>query len=155
MSDTRNLLWHYSLALYKEIEPWCLQMQDDHNANVNLLLLCCFAGSRGCCLTIDQLSDAENAIASWDEQVVQPLRQLRRQLPLMQHGDAKQLLLDAELKAEHHIQSQLWQWWQQQPESDRPADATAIAANLNLYISQLGASLTPATVIDCAVRAAG
>ncbi|MGS2723423.1 TIGR02444 family protein [Porticoccus sp. GXU_MW_L64] len=155
MSEVRNQLWQYSLALYPAIEPWCLQMQDDHNANVNLLLLCCFAGSRGQNLTLSQLNDAQDCIASWDQQVVKPLRQLRRQLPLLpQQPKAKQLLLDAELNAERHIQNQLWHWWQQRFEGGFQLRDEAIVANLNRYLGQLGASQTPATVIHCAVRAA-
>ncbi|MCV6606058.1 MAG: TIGR02444 family protein [Porticoccaceae bacterium] len=161
MPDSTNLLWRYSLALYSDIEPWCLQMQDEYGADVNLLLLCCFAGDRGCRLSSPQLEEARQCIASWQQHLVEPLRQLRRQLPsapLDKHySSARQLLLDAELNAERHSQNQLWLWWQQQSEASLQPAAKAIVANLNLYTSQLDARDSvpplPATVINCALRA--
>ena len=153
-----NLLWRYSLRLYPDIEQWCLQMQDNHDADVNLLLLCCFAGGCGYHVSPLQLEDARQSITTWQQHLTEPLRQLRRQLlqtELQQHySAAKQLLLDAELVAEHRAQDQLWQWWQQQGATPAEPNAGAIEANLALYAEQLSAPMPPPTVIHCAVRAA-
>jgi uncharacterized protein (TIGR02444 family) len=77
-------LWQFSKALYQSagVERCCIDLQDRWGADVNLLLLCCWCGERGC--SLDQawfratLTDPQ--FTGWREKCVEPLRCLRRQL---------------------------------------------------------------------------
>lgn len=134
MSDS-NPFWDYSLRLYPHIETWCLQQQA-RGCNVNVLLLCCFVGSRGAVLRDDQLIQAKACIDSWDTKVVVPLRMLRQELkasPLS--GDCetvRQAIAKAELLAEQQVQRQLYGWWQLKSGATNTTPAQAIRGNLML-----------------------
>ena len=73
-------LWDFSLALYSvpAVERICLQLQDEAQAKVNILLWCRWLETRSIRLTTARLTQALQRINSWDESVVEPLRQLRR-----------------------------------------------------------------------------
>ena len=75
--------WDFSLRVYGQpgVAPACLELQDRHGLDVNLLLLCCWLGhcqkakpSRA------QVAALADAVAAWHNDVVRPLRQARRRL---------------------------------------------------------------------------
>ena len=158
-----NPFWRYSLALYANTQPWCLQLQDQRNASVNLLLFCCYIGSKGQLLSPQQLSELQQLIDGWDRCVVKPLRSIRRQLAATVLGTdisaARQILLAAELEAEQQIQQRLYGWWQQQslPEQQPSPQEVAkvITCNLKSYYQQLRITEPlPGDLIDLAISAA-
>ncbi|WIO74410.1 TIGR02444 family protein [Porticoccaceae bacterium LTM1] len=134
MSDD-NPFWDYSLRLYPHIETWCLQQQA-RGCNVNLLLLCCFVGSRGVVLSDDQLTHAKTCIEPWDTKVVVPLRTLRQALkarPLNGDSEAvRQAIAKAELLAEQQVQKQLYDWWRKESGTINATPEQAISDNLML-----------------------
>jgi uncharacterized protein (TIGR02444 family) len=77
-----NPFWDYSLALYRQaaVEAACLELQRRHGLDVNLVLLCCWQASRGGALDAASLRRAQEAVASWQTEVVRPLRALRQRL---------------------------------------------------------------------------
>lgn len=78
-----NPFWEYSLAAYAKpgVADACLFLQDEAGLDVNLLLYCCWIASvRENALTEDELRKAVGLTAEWREQVVSPLRQIRREL---------------------------------------------------------------------------
>ena len=77
-----NPFWDYSLALYRhgEVEAACLELQRRHGLDVNLVLLCCWQAARGGALEAATLRRAEAVVASWQAEVVRPLRALRQRL---------------------------------------------------------------------------
>jgi uncharacterized protein (TIGR02444 family) len=77
-----NPFWEYSAALYRhpEVEAACLELQRRHGLDVNLVLLCCWQGSLGGALDVGSLRAAQEAVASWQAEVVRPLRALRQRL---------------------------------------------------------------------------
>jgi uncharacterized protein (TIGR02444 family) len=77
-----NPFWDYSVALYRqpEVEAACLELQRRHGLDVNLVLLCCWQASCGGVLGPDTLRRLRALVASWQAEVVQPLRALRRRL---------------------------------------------------------------------------
>jgi uncharacterized protein (TIGR02444 family) len=96
-------LWQFSLAFYPSRQQLLLRLQDEHHANINLLLCLCWLSLQQRQLTKAQLTQMVAAIAPVNQQVTQPLRQIRRQLtadtlPL------KSALLAAELQAEQQEQ---------------------------------------------------
>ena len=97
------VLWQFSLGFYPSRQQLFVRLQDEHHANINLLLCLCWLSLQQRQLTEAQLTQMVAAIAPVNQQVTQPLRQIRRQLtadtlPL------KSALLAAELQAEQQEQ---------------------------------------------------
>jgi uncharacterized protein (TIGR02444 family) len=80
MSARDQSLWDFCLALYSRpaIEQICLHLQDQWGANVNVVLWLCWLADRGVPVDQQQLDLALQKLASWHDDVVAPLRQLRR-----------------------------------------------------------------------------
>jgi uncharacterized protein (TIGR02444 family) len=80
--------WDYSLALYGQapVEAACLEVQRRHGLDVNLLLLCCWLGSRGVALGRRDLDELRRHVRDWQDEVVRPLRALRRRLKVRLAG---------------------------------------------------------------------
>jgi uncharacterized protein (TIGR02444 family) len=74
--------WDFSLRVYGApgVADWCLRLQDQHGADVNLLLWCAWVGSLGILLGTQDLVAAEAATSAWREAVVGPLRSARQAL---------------------------------------------------------------------------
>jgi uncharacterized protein (TIGR02444 family) len=87
--------WQFSQGLYQAagVEECCIALQEDHGADVNILLLCCWCGARGCGLDgawfRALLSDPQLLV--WREQCIAPLRCLRRLLKTQGMAGAQQL----------------------------------------------------------------
>ena len=99
--------WQYSLALYKHesVEAACLQLQDEHGLNVNLVLLCCFMHRTNRSM---QTLDFIELLASMSESERQ-IRAHRLQRRECKSGPAhiyQQMLAD-ELKLEKQFQCRL------------------------------------------------
>ncbi|HSA82280.1 MAG TPA: TIGR02444 family protein [Geminicoccaceae bacterium] len=82
MAWPANPLWDYAVELYGRpgVEAACLELQRRHGVDVNLVLLCCWQATRGAELDPAALSRAKTAVASWQAEVVRPLRALRQRL---------------------------------------------------------------------------
>ncbi len=83
MSGTPNHpFWDFSLAVYgrEGVAQACVALQDRRGLDVNLLLFCCWAGSRGRRLDPVDLKGLDAAVRPWREAVVRPLRGIRRWL---------------------------------------------------------------------------
>jgi uncharacterized protein (TIGR02444 family) len=78
----RDLFWDYSVALYGRpgVEAACLELQQRHRIDVNLVLLCLWLGERGTALDGEALARLCHAADRWQLEVVRPLRTLRRRL---------------------------------------------------------------------------
>jgi uncharacterized protein (TIGR02444 family) len=78
----RDLFWDYSVALYARpgVEAACLELQQRHRIDVNLVLLCLWLGERGTALDGEALARLCHAADRWQLEVVRPLRTLRRRL---------------------------------------------------------------------------
>jgi uncharacterized protein (TIGR02444 family) len=78
----RTPFWDYSVALYGRpgVEAACLELQQRHRIDVNLVLLCLWLGERGTALDGEALARLCHAADRWQLEVVRPLRNLRRRL---------------------------------------------------------------------------
>jgi uncharacterized protein (TIGR02444 family) len=78
----REVFWDYSVALYGRtgVEAACLELQQRHGIDVNLVLLCLWLGERGTALDGEMLARLCHAAGRWQIEVVRPLRALRRRL---------------------------------------------------------------------------
>lgn len=141
--DGDNPFWIYSVALYGRdgVAPACLDLQDRLDADVNILLFCCWAGSRGRSLNENEIEDLIAATRPWRDQVVRPLRAVRRWLKTQDTAPAEpaqRLRADikaSELAAEAIQQAMLWQTM---PIADGAASPEAAAGNLRRYLAVLG-----------------
>lgn len=143
-------LWDFSRALYHEaeVEAACLYLQNHHGANVNLILLACWVGVSGRgVLDAAQFQELSQQVAVWQQQVVQPLRQVRQQLKVMSgYGDEtirqlRRKVMECELDAEHREQLML----ERSLEFFHPARELSLqqcnedaTANLRHYLGVLG-----------------
>ena len=77
-----NPFWRFSLAVYAApgVADECLALQDTRGVDVNVLLFCAWLGSRRVTLTEAELAAIDSTVRSWRNQVVQPLRGVRRDI---------------------------------------------------------------------------
>lgn len=134
-------LWDFASALYAEpsIQELCLQLQDQHNANVNLILWCCWLESEGKPLGADSLIRAEELVLPLDQSLIVPLRKLRSEvvntaLTRVQQSVIKKQLLSAELTAE---KVQLQRLQDLTNKLEPLSNTSKQALTLNYYLSSL------------------
>lgn len=121
-----NPLWDYSLATYRleEVAQSCLALQDNFGMDVNLLLYAAWLAHMERCLSGVHLTGLDALIADWRDDMVKPLRVLRRQLqglPLSEDSRSKVKVL--ELSAEQQQQDMMYAFYQRAaplPRSPRP-----------------------------------
>ena len=77
-ADSR--LWHYALRVYAKpaVAEVCLQAQDVYGIDVNLLLFAAWCAESGYRLDASRLAELDEHCRAWREQVITPLRRLRR-----------------------------------------------------------------------------
>lgn len=103
--------WHFSLDAYRRpgVAMACLDLQDRHGCDVNLVLCALWVGASGRGrLTETDFGRLDSATSSWRRAVIEPLRALRRQAK--HEADSAALyetLKAAELEAEHVVQNRL------------------------------------------------
>lgn len=146
--------WRFAVALYAhaEVRTCLLAWQEIHGANVNLALLCIWAGNQGRRLTAADLRRAEGTVCGWNAAVTKPLRILRQRLKadwrtLAPDAEpSRQAILAAELEAEKAEQALLLRAlapWRPAAPGNREA---LIAANLAAYLGE-AATAEPAASI--------
>ena len=80
-SDT-NPFWDFSIWLYQkdDVAANCLIFQEETTLNVNILLLCCWAGWHGMAIEPRIFEDLLTRYDPWYHQVILPLRRLRTRM---------------------------------------------------------------------------
>lgn len=144
-------LWRFSLDVYARsgVEPACIGLQTACGADVNLLLFCCWMGSRRRRLGRRFLRRAMAAVSGWQSGVVQPLRRARRALktdhvdvPSAWRSHLREKAWTLELDAEYVEQLLLARRAARAPRPNRKACAEAtVEGNLERYMILLGAPL--------------
>ena len=114
--DLENPFWAFSCAVYAlpGVQAACLDLQDRHGADVNLLLFAAWVGA----VLRHGLMSADLATApggDWHGQVIVPLRALRRHVKAAMAAQAGlegvyQQAKQCELSAEQVRQALLFQW---------------------------------------------
>jgi len=148
MADGASAFWKFSLRFYRrpEVPPLCLALQDEHGVDVNLLFFLSFLATRGRALTADDVRRIDRHIDDWRARVVQPLRQLRREL---KHGvapiaapaanDLRNAIKRDELQAERLQQEALEREFPPHAIGIAATPRVAAAANLAAYSAVIGA----------------
>ncbi|MDH3663142.1 MAG: TIGR02444 family protein [Alphaproteobacteria bacterium] len=77
-----SAFWTFSVDLYDRpgVEAACLALQDRRGLNVNLLLFALWLADCGVALDQPTLARANAAVASWQAEIIDPLRGVRLQL---------------------------------------------------------------------------
>jgi uncharacterized protein (TIGR02444 family) len=78
--NSAETFWDFSLRAYGQpgVAQACLALQDEHGADVNLLLFFCWAESRGVGMDDATFQQALGFSRAWADKVVRPLRGVRR-----------------------------------------------------------------------------
>ena len=136
-----NPLWAFSLAVYPEagVSEECIALQDQRGIDVNLLLLCAYAGGvRGVTLSADDLEKAKAVVEAWQSSVIRPLREVRRALKPIDEDAARRLrgnVKKDELLAEQIEQALLWEWYRDGPAAlARGEHPMALNANITALL---------------------
>jgi len=83
VNERPSQFWTFSLTVYGEpaVQQECLELQDRHGVDVNLLLFCAFVGAvHGAVLSEEEVRQLAGAVTDWQQNVVRSLRQARRAL---------------------------------------------------------------------------
>jgi uncharacterized protein (TIGR02444 family) len=144
----------YSLAVYgrAEVARSCLALQNREGLDVNLILFCLWAATKGRRLEDREITDLIDAVAAWQQGVVATFRDLRRWLKDQQAGsDAEWVALRdnakrRELEAEEIEQRRLEAYLEMPAVA--PPDPAIAAANLRRYLAAAGRHLTAVTHDD-------
>jgi len=149
-------LWRFSLALYRRpgVADACLTLQDRCGADVNLLLFLLWLAASRCRLAPAQLTEIDATVREWRNNVVVPLRRLRRALkhdaPLVAPAVAERFrsrIKTMELKAERLQQEASYALARslKRGAADTSPDAAA-RANVAAYQHFLRQAFPPAAV---------
>ncbi|WP_187276503.1 TIGR02444 family protein [Parahaliea maris] len=135
-----NPLWNYSLAAYSNpgVAQHCLEAQDECGVDVNLLLYAAWLASQAQVLDERRSRSAMACTDTLRQQVIRPLRTLRRQWKAWPElADLREQLKQLELAAERELQDGLWDWHRQQP---APASGGSLSGNLEWVLRLAGES---------------
>lgn len=82
MGDEQSPFWEFSLRFYARprIAPACLELQDRAGVDVNVMFYLLFLAQQGRQLDRGEVARIDATVIAWRDQVVQPLRTLRRRL---------------------------------------------------------------------------
>ncbi len=132
--------WRFSLELYGRpgVASACLELQDRHGRDVNLVLFAAWVGisGRGRLSNAD-VARAEDGIGPWRRGVIEPLRAARRHVKEAGRPTLYAALKTAELDAERAAQDRL-EALAPPPASVAVARLDDALANLDCYLGTFG-----------------
>lgn len=97
---TEASFWEFSVGLYGRpgVEETLLALQDEDGLEVNLVLLCLHAATRGMKLGGAEIAVMRQIGTEWGKGIVAPLRAARRALKPLEAGSPATAALRAEVK---------------------------------------------------------
>lgn len=118
MSESTSRFWRFSLAVYADagVQAECVDLQDRHGIDVNLLLFCAYVGAaHRARLPPAALHEAAALVADWHRNIVRSLRAARQALKpfgatLPAAAELRSSVKAAELDAERLEQTMLDAW---------------------------------------------
>ncbi|MEZ9197643.1 TIGR02444 family protein [Shewanella sp. 10N.286.54.B9] len=97
-------LWQDCDDIYLKHQQICLELQDKHQVNVNLLLLATWLNKQSHFLSLEQWQVLQQDTFKWESRVLLPYRKLRRLSKSCLAADEYQQMLDVELMLERKSQ---------------------------------------------------
>lgn len=143
--------WDFSLAFYgqRDVAESCLELQDRHGADVNLVLFSFWAATCGKALGEEEFACLRQASRDWQAQVVRPLREVRRWMKrpdLLERDECARLresIKQQELEAERLQQTFLAEALAIEAAPASPKEKTACAVtSLNCLLSDEAESVS-------------
>ena len=108
--------WDFSLAIYSGpgVADACIALQDEFAVDVNILLYLFFRAANGVRLSAADVTWLDQNVVAWRNQIVKPLRHVRRELKRMDAlddfdgaADLREQIKSVELEAERLQQQAL------------------------------------------------
>lgn len=163
----KNPFWDFSVSAYRVdgVAEACLRLQDRHGVDVNLFFYFCWLGGvRDSAMESADIASVNEATSDWRDQVVRPLREVRRHMksgyPGMDAAAVESLRTEVkriELQSERQQQDFLYESTPN-PRVIKPLDVMAAARadrNVRRYLDLIGATLEPSDESDCEAILAG
>ncbi|EDQ02018.1 TIGR02444 family protein [Shewanella benthica] len=97
-------LWKNCDGYYHQHQALCLELQDNHQLNINLLLLSLWLDKQDYLLSTQDWSQLQSETHQWEERVLLPYRKLRKLSKNSLASDEYQQMLDVELMLERKSQ---------------------------------------------------
>lgn len=152
-------LWEFASTRYEyaDVAALCLALQDELDADINMLLAAAWLGAHDCRWQVSDVTDIVAACAQWRALCLLPLRRIRRDLKNLPGVEGwyqrlKSLELEAERQQLHRIEEILRPLLSALAATE--TDPDPVEVNLSRYIETLpAASATHAR--DAAARLAG
>jgi uncharacterized protein (TIGR02444 family) len=151
-SDTP--FWRFSLNFYRQpgVAEACIALQDGCGVDVNLMLFLLWLAAGGRQLSIEDIKELDEAVRSWRDRTIIPIRDVRRKLKgaptLVEAGKQEAFrtrIKAVELEAERLQQEALYARSRSAPNSATAPPAAALA-NLAGYERMLGTRFAPAAI---------
>ena len=150
--------WNYSSQLWTlpGVEKICLDLQNQKQANVNILLFCCWLGDQKRSLDSGHINVLLDSIESW-QTIIIPLRESRQlmqesmiAMPAPMADQTLSNISEMEINAEHMAQLSLERALviHNLKSCDASSDLACSMANLNVYCRSLEADDWQAPVND-------
>ncbi|MEJ2374657.1 MAG: TIGR02444 family protein [Pseudolabrys sp.] len=140
-----NAFWQFSIRVYASsgVADDCLAVQEQYGIDVNALLFCAWiAQARKIELAPQDIEALDAVVASWHENVVRPLRSVRRYMKGLPDGEISALrtrVKGVEIDAEQIEQAMLFAHAEQRLAAEGHAPlAAAVRANLESYLRAHG-----------------
>lgn len=141
-------LWSYSTQIYQlaEVESSCLHLQNTFEADVNILLYCCWLAEQGIELDSQDIQQLIAASQPWQNSMIKPLREARKMMkqhiiamPSEMLEKTLNNISNMELNAEHMAQLSLEKAIRlEHKHKNKDRNPVEIAAqNLVIYCQQL------------------
>lgn len=140
LSRRASSLWRFSLAVYSQpqVPSACLLLQDRHEIDVNLLLYAGWRAWNGDALSREGCVSAIQRSEVWRNELVLPLRSIRRQAGALARSDPSFAQAYAALKAcELQLERQQQAMLADGSDHDYGANAD-IAAALEVFVASTG-----------------
>ncbi|AQS40126.1 TIGR02444 family protein [Shewanella psychrophila] len=97
-------LWKICDGYYHQHQALCLELQDNHQLNVNLLLLSLWLDKQDYLLSAQDWTHLQSETHQWEERVLLPYRKLRKLSKNSLASDEYQQMLNVELMLERKSQ---------------------------------------------------
>lgn len=158
--DKDGSFWKFSLEFYADpsVAGICLDLQDRHSSDVNTLLFVLWCASRHRRLSRLELEGVVASVAGWQNEVVRPLRGVRRNLKqfaldlaLEPIVELREAVKKQELEAER-LQQSLMEAKFGDIGSPAPDRAATASSNVELYATFVGQVFPDTHVIALVAR---
>ncbi|GIU30450.1 TIGR02444 family protein [Shewanella schlegeliana] len=134
-SPIDHSLWLDCDALYMEHRTLCLQLQDNHQLNVNLLLLALWLDKHHYILPKPQWHELQQDSRNWEEKLLLPYRQFRRRSKVLLETDEYQQMLKLELMLERKSQAIILKALQSMQVKQQTDTTNSNCGNLSHYLA--------------------